>query len=524
MEDELKSIEEIIEISDVDDYSSSEKSDSRISELINEAVGVIIDEGSPQDISIDFEKLLNLTFDTSTEEGLKNKKAIEELKPVNIKRRKVNGTKFFSFLKDFKVLLSFMKEEEYKQLLSLRVMFMNYAKLTKTQISSMSDAAIHTFVPFINDFMQHVDPVAYTPKCKNMEDKALQELYFSEEHLIYLIKLIILSKITLVFTDCAPKELRAEAKKELSRKIWNTAFIETDKKIDMKNKIHKLISSRFVSTIYNEKRFWAAAQFANITITTQSNLLYNELKTDSILMLEFDKNPLSFLDVFLKNTIFYLSRRKFPLEFILSNFDSQTSVMNSEISTEYKVNILDEAIMTNTVDNFIKQRVNPLISDGKMLNEFKSNFKKNILHFWIVVPYISRLLSVSPMFLCSLHKDKFIKLIIFVYFRLIKYKCLNMAELVKSNIIVNNTGAYNDNIKNAASYLSKCLKNEEFKSLIESEEINDNITDITKLLINPLIAMLANTFEDFNGNKIEISNSELISEYSRFMTNYLKLK
>lgn len=524
MEDELKSIEEIVEIDDVNDYSSSEKKDNRITELIDEAVTVIIEEGSPQDISIDFEKLLNLNFDISTEEGLVNKRKIEQLKPVNIKRRKVNGTKFFTFLKDFKVLLSFMKEEEFKQLLSLRVMFSKYSELTKTQISSMSDAAIHTFVPFINDFIKNVDPVAYTPKCKNMEDKALQELYFSEEHLIYLIKLIILSKITLVFTDCAPKELRSEAKKELSRKIWNTIFIESDKSIDMKNKIHKLISSRFVSTIYNEKRFWAAAQFANITITTQSNLLYNELKTDSILMLEFDKNPLSFLDVFLKNTIYYLSRRKFPLEFILSNFDSQASVMNSEISTEYKVNILDEAIMTNTIDSFIKQRVNPLLSDGKLLEEFNTNFRKNILHFWIVVPYVARLLSISPMFLCSLHKDKFIKLIIFVYFRLIKYKCLNMAELIKSNIILNNTGAYNDNVKNAASYLTKCLKNDEFKSLVESEEINDNVTDITKLLINPLIAMMANTFEDFNGNKIDINNSELITEYSKFMTNYLKLK
>ena len=499
-----------------DDFIDSEIKDERITELVDKAITIKLIKSIPQDINIDFAMLLGIT----------NKDLINQLdriKDIGIKRRKVNGTKFFKFLKDFKVILSFMNEEEIEQLLSLRVMMYKYETLKKKEISNIMDAALLTFIPFVNRFIKHIDPIAYTPKCKTIDDKSLQELYFSEHHLIYLVKIIIISKITLIFTDNVHKDYKTEAKKLLAKKIWNIVFEDVDRNIDMKNKIHKLISSRFVSTIYNEKRFWSAAQFANINMVSQANLLYNELQTDSILMLEFDKNPLSFLDVFLKNTIFYLSKRKFPLEFVLSNFNNQVAVMESEVTTEYKYNMLEGVLMNKTIDDFIIKKVNPIITKHD-LDDFMNNFKKNIVHFWIVIPYISRILKISPMFLMGLDRERFIMLTIYTYYKLINIKCYNMSMILRSNMKENNTGTYNEHVKNMSNILSRFLKSDDLQNFITNFKLNDNITDTSKIIISPLITMTMNTFYNFNDQKVSIISSEILNEYITFLKHYIDIK
>lgn len=518
--------EHFLEELDIDlnqDAVSGEIKDSRISDLIDECVKVKltydsnkVNKEAKKDIEIDFAKLLNITNPSI-------RRQINLLKDVNIKRRKVNGNKFYIFLKNFKIILSYMNENEIKKLISMRLLCEKWHKYNKTKIEEMLDGILLTFAEFCNRFLNEVDPIAYTPKCKTMEDKSLQELYFSEDHLKYLVKVIVISKITLLFTDNVHKDKMKEAKREIARKIWDLEFVDADKKIDIKNKIQKLISSRFVSTEYNEKRFWAAAKYANITITSQENLLYNEIRTDSILMLEFDKNPLSFLDVFLKNTIYYLSKRKFPLEFILNNFDAQINNMNSDLSTEFKLNLLEERLMNRSVDKFIKTDIKKYTSDSNLIEEFKSNFKKNILHFWIIIPYMSKILNIPSMYLTSLHKDKFVYLVIYVYYRLINMKCFIMSELIKSNMKENTTGVYNENVKNMSVLVSRYLKNEELLEFLNEEKFNNNINDISKLVINPIITMTMNKFYSFNNEQITFSVQDLISEYITFIQNYTKL-
>lgn len=518
--------EQFLEDLDIDlnqDVISGELSDPRISEFIDECVKVKltydsnkVNKEAKKDIEIDFAKLLHITNPSL-------RRQVNLVKDVNIKRRKVNGNKFYIFLKNFKIILSFMNEKEIKQLLGIRLLCEQWHKHNKTKIDSILDSVLLTFADFCNRFLNEVDPIAYTPKCKSVEDKSLQELYFSEDHLKYLIKIIIISKITLLFTDNVCKDKMKEAKKYIAQKIWNINFVEEDKKIDIKNKIHKLISSRFVSTEYNEKRFWAAAKYANITITSQENLLYNELRSDSILMLEFDKNPLSFLDVFLKNTIYYLSKRKFPLEFVLNNFDAQINNMNSDLSTEFKFNILEERLMNRNIDKFIKTDIKKYLSDENLVNEFKLNFKKNILHFWIVIPYMSKILNIPPMYLTSLHKDKFINLVIYMYYKLINMKCFIISDLVKSNMNENITGVYNENVKNMSVLLSRYLKNDELVEFLNEENFNNNINDISKLIINPIITMSMNKFYNFKNEQITFSVQDLISDYILFLKNYTKL-
>lgn len=516
-EEQIKNINNIDINVDVESFAESEIMDPRISKKIHECVTIRVKKDIPKDINIDFKKLLNINDDSIDDQ-------FEKIKPVNIERRKVNGSKFFNFLKDFKVILSYMNENELSHLMSLRIMYENYMILTKTQINSIIDSAIHTFIPFVNRFIKEVDPVAYTPKCKTIDDKSLQELYFSEHHLQYLIKIIILSKITLVFTDCANKHYRSEAKKELSKKIWNCIFVKEDNEINMKNKIHKLINSRFVSTAHNEKRFWAMAAFANINIYSQANALYNELQTDSILMLSFDKNPLSFLDVFLKNTIYFISRRKFPLEYVLNNFDSQTANMNSELSTEIKFSIFEDILMKKTLDDFIEKKVKPLLIDKSIYEQFNNKFTKNILHFWIVIPTISRLLNISQMYLTSIDRERFIMLTIYVYYKLISMKCFNMASLLKSNMREISTGVHNEEVKNMSLVIARYLKSDELVNFLSNKNINDNITDIAKLVINPIICMLMNQYYSFdNDNKIDILFNDIINEYIRFLNYYILL-
>ena len=496
-------------------FGNEEIKDPRISEFIDSCVSVITVKEVPQDIKVDYAKLLNQLDKSYTEQ-------YKRLSSIGIKRRKVNGSKFFKFLRDFKVVLSEMNEEERTQVLIFRLMCEKYNSLKKAEINNIVDSTILMFAKFANRFIDCIDPIAYTPKCKTMEDKSLQELYFSEQHLRKLVKIIVISKVTLIFTDCVHKDYRAEAKKLVAKKIWNTIFEPGDEKIDMKNKIHKLISSRFVSTIYNEKRFWAAAQFANINIISQANLIYNELQTDSILMLEFDKNPLSFLDVFLKNTIYYLSKRKFPLEFVLNNFDSQSAVMKSEITTEFKLKTLEESLMNRTIDDFIKRKINPIVSEEE-IEMFSGKFTKNILHFWVVVPYMTRVLNISPHFLISLDKDRFLMLVLYTYYQLVKMKCYSMATLIKCNMEEVATGCYNEDVKNMSLIIARLLKNDLIKKFLERSEINSNVIDVSKVIANPLICMTMNKFKGLDNKEIKINAVEIIPEYMNFMDHYVKL-
>lgn len=500
-----------------DDYINSEIFDERITEKIHNTVTIIKKKNIPKDIAIDFKKLLNIKDKDSDQQ-------FEHIKPMNIERRKVNGSKFFNFLKDFKVILSYMSEEELKHLLSLRILYQNYDSLLKTEINSIEDGAIHTFIPFVNKFMEVVNPIAYTPKCKTVDDKSLQELYFSEDHLKFLVKLIILSKITLIFTDCVKKEFRADAKKQLANKLWNAIFVEEDRNINMKNKIHKLITSRFISTAHNEKRFWDVAAFANINIQSQANLIYNELKTDSILMLSYDRNPLSFLDVYLKCTILYISKRQFPLEYVLNNYDGQFQVMNSELSTEFKFNEFQYVLMEKTLNDFIDKKVKPLIINDSIVDEFKSHFQKNILHFWIVIPMIARMQNISQMYLTSIEKERFILLTIYVYYKLINLKCFTMAELIKSNINEIETGIYNEDVKNMSVLLAKYLRSEELKNFLEDKQLNNNLVNLSKCIIQPLITMTMNQYTKFGKTeRVETLPNVIIHEYVKFMNFFINL-
>lgn len=509
---------------DVDsiDYSNSEIKDERITELIDKCVTIRTKKGVPKDINIDFLTLLNISDE-------KRKNQFERIKPINIETRKVNGTKYFSFFKDFKVIMSYMTEIEIEQMLALRVMYEKYSSLTKTRINEIIDNAIRIFVPFINRFINYVDPIAYTPKCRTVEKDSLKELYFSEDHLKYLLKLIILSKITLIFTDCVDnskdKQDRSNAKKELAKKIWNTIFVEGDKKVNMRNKIHKLINSRFISTMHNEKRFWDAAEFDNINIYSQANHLYNDLQTVSILMLQIDRNPISFLDVFLKNTIHFLTKRKFKLEFVLNSFDTQTSTMNSELTTEIKISIYDDILMKKTIDTFIKKNVIPLISNNcEIAEKFEKYFHKNILHFWIVIPIISKMLNISPLYLTAIEKEKFIQLTIYVYYKLISIKCFSIAELLMSNMKEIKTGVYNDDVKQTSLQIAKYLKSDDLSNFLDSKKLNNNMNDITKVISNPLICMLMNQYYSFeNDIKIDLSMNDVISEYVRFLDYFVSL-
>lgn len=507
---------------DSTDYSNSEIKDDRITEIIDKCVTIRTKKSVPKDINIDFLTLLNITDE-------KRKNQFEKIKPINIETRKVNGTKYFTFFKDFKVIMSFMTEVEIEQMLALRVMYEKYSVLTKTRINEIIDNAIRVFIPFINRFIEHVDPVAYTPKCRTVEKDSLKELYFSEDHLKYLLKLIILSKITLIFTDCVDnskdKQDRSNAKKELAKKIWNTVFVEGDKKVNMRNKIHKLINSRFISTMHNEKRFWDAAEFDNINIYSQANHLYNDLQTVSILMLQIDRNPISFLDVFLKNTIHFLTKRKFKLEFVLNSFDTQTSVMNSELTTEIKISIYDDILMKKTIDTFIKKNVTPLITNNyEIVERFNKYFHKNILHFWIVIPVISKILNISPLYLTTIEKEKFIQLTIYVYYKLISIKCFSIAELLMSNMKEIKTGVYNDDVKQTSVQIAKYLKSDDLSNFLDSKKLNNNMNDVTKVVSNPLICMLMNQYYSFeNDIKIDLSMNDAISEYVRFLDYFISL-
>ena len=146
---EIESIDMDIfdKLSDITDFSNQEIPDNRINSLIDECVTVKIINGNPMDIDINFAKMFNI----------ENKMLVDQLelvKTVGIKRRKVNGTKFFKFLKDFKILLSAMNQQELQAVLALRILMKTCHTLSKKERMDKITTSIMDLVPFTNRFIR----------------------------------------------------------------------------------------------------------------------------------------------------------------------------------------------------------------------------------------------------------------------------------------------------------------------------------------------------------------------------------
>ena len=229
-------------------------------------------------------------------------------------------------------------------------------KSTSEPISKYVDVT-NQLIDILEPKVQHlieteVDPEAYRVR-KDLEeinsvDK--RELYFSTIHLKRILAITIYTKFFYLMMnplDLHPKGQRIKTK--ITELIWNRPYCEGDKS-NMINKIQKVVSSRILNTIYSDKRFWNVAKLHDINPFSQANKMTNKIVTEAIAVLDWDVNPIPFIDVYLKNNIQWLTKKSFNVNYNVVNtyqqdkkFDLQEKRMqhidtNSNFLSNFLVN------------------------------------------------------------------------------------------------------------------------------------------------------------------------------------------
>lgn len=122
-------------------------------------------------------------------------------------------------------------------------------------------------------------------------------------------------------------------------------------------------------------------------------------------MLEIDKNPISFIDVYLRQSIQFLHKKNFKYSFIVSSVDKPTESLEKEfLTTEIdQTRVLSNSIIKKTISQFIERNIARTISKDEY-EIYASNFNRNVAHLLILFPILSKKLSISPAYFMNLKK------------------------------------------------------------------------------------------------------------------------
>lgn len=193
-----------------------------------------------------------------------------------------------------------------------------------------------------------------TQETRDKKKKVNEELQFSDAHAKDLLKIAYLYRVmiplvsvyfvynknnllSVPLTDdgTEPKsednseELELE---EVNSKIFAYLFEHfATKPTALRNKLYKLTYSRISKTAYSDKRFWTAAKNVGITKETEALDIYKKLLTNAIpkLLIQKDRNVISFLQSVVNNQIDFLFQNKFKHKLVPLTIEG-----NNKYSTE----------------------------------------------------------------------------------------------------------------------------------------------------------------------------------------------
>jgi len=468
------------------------------------------------EIYIDFKSILNITDD--------NPILLSELNFCKIKKRTIRN-RIYEFFKDVQLVLSYCDKDIFLSLLKLKIL-LTTAKKKKSEIEAMTKEVIAKMTPLINFIVDEVIiEEAYTPQRTEEEvlkEPSLQELFFGEIHLKYLIKLTILNKILLLFfEEIHPDYDAKDIKKSVMQISWNTNFIKDEKVINMMNKIQKLIHSRITGTVYVDSRFWEHAKMFNLTPASYGNSLFSKFLSEIVLILKIGNNPIPFIDVVIRSNVQWLFKKDFQLEFITSDVDKRTETLDREIlntidNSENK-KILRNILVNENIKTFIKNEASKYMDITK--EEFdliEEKFEKNIVHLFVMFPFISKKLNINIQTLLKIERSVFIYLLIYTSRILLSKNYILLSKLLLSNIKFKKEKDM-EKIKNY-KIIKDITDSREFQQIIEDNYTNfKDLVQKENIILQPLILFYYNEFVDFKGEKIQILLPELSQEYLMFL-------
>lgn len=451
----------------------------------------------------------------------------------NIKNRTILNN-LGTLAEQLNYLFEFMKEdldkEFYENYFSLFV-------LSKTEGISIKmgkniiDSVISQLIEPINKVAQMQVEVC-TPPDVNLTNDGKKELYFTKVQLLRIIKIIILSKLMLIPTNSiiGVTEADKQIKKYIQERVLLTKFSEDEADINILNKIQKLCFSRLLATVYSDRRFWQLAELHGFSPLTYSNLLFKKIITTTIIVMHYDKNPINFLDVFIKNNIKWLFKKKFNVVYNIidaskgeNDFDIISELINSELMNK---NISTNIVIREKILNYVKDVMKVYKKEAYIKELFlllDGKFRRNFAFKYITIPYISKTLNIENSILLSVNRKIFIFLTIITYIKLIENNFLTLGAILLSNMT---NDLANEKKSSPSNYKKvKALKNDkEFKRIIDTKYkvFADNKNLIYDEVINVIATLYYNKFTSIVDNKqVPVDLSVLKREYLGFINTLL---
>jgi len=408
-------------------------------------------------------------------------------------------------------------EEYFALIISMRVSdskITDYRKILDTLLDILREP--------VNKFVNEViSSDAYqSPKTlEQMDTVAKQELYFSNDHLKRLIKISILSKLIFIHFET----LDSKRKKIAIDKIWNYNFVESDKTLNVKNKVQKLCYSRVLSMIYSDKRFWNLSKLHNIQPLSYSNTLYLKILSNVISFINWEVNPIPFIDVYINNNLNWLKQKKFSHSYTVVNTESQESSYNS-LTENYKYDFKYENQSTNFVINesvisFLENNLSKYLSQKyyrDLVISIDENLKRNVTFNYVLFPFISKKLKISTERLLLIDKKILSMLVLYTVIELEKNNFILLSQMLVSNIT---SDRLEIDKKKAESYkaISSVLTDERYIRLMSTKfEKFSDLVDEEKYFLRIIATLFYNKFTTFKGKELKYSSNDIIDELLRF--------
>ena len=391
----------------------------------------------------------------------------------------------------------------------------------KDVIKSATDLLTYMREP-INVFVDTLKESYTSPKpLEEMNTASKRELYFSDDHLKRLLKVIIASKFLYTYLNNNDNKIRSS----IVEVLMTFNFVPSDKGVNIKNKLQKFCYSRILSTIYSDKRFWNMAKHHNILPMSYANSLYVKFTTSVLSFVDWDKNPIPYLDVYIQNNLTWLKQQNFNHSFVMVGQSNQ-EIQFDNLASNYTYGFRFENQATNfiikvSIEQMIQTKLKPYMDKNPayrdLLLSIYDKMKRNVIYNFILFPYISKVLKISTDRLLLLDKKTVSMLILYLVIELEKYNFVLLPKMMLSNIT---TDRLNISKKRVESYknIASMLDNPRYKTLLETkfDELSDIITD-EKYLLRIVSTMYYNKFLTFGDEQeLKFSANEIIDEVLKF--------
>lgn len=453
----------------------------------------------------------------------------------NIKNRSVLNH-IFSLAQQLNELFSIMQDKLDKEFYENYFSLFIIAKTEGVKITlakKIIDSVIDRLIEPINEIANKQTNAIMPPNKdinKLLSNDSKKELYFTKEQLLKIVKIIILSKIIYLPTSniIGKNEAEKQIKKYIQEKVLLTEFTDKDKEINILNKLQKLCQSRLLSTIYSDKRFWTLGEIHGFTPLTYSNVLFKKIITNIIVVMDYDKNPINFLDVYIRNNIKWLFKRKFNIVYNVINtvkeendFDLIAELINSKLAIK---NISTNIIIKEKILNFIKTNMKYYRKETyikELYTLLDKRFRRNYIFKYITIPYIAKLLNIDSGILLTVNRKLFIFITIITYIKLLENNFVILASLLLSN-----TDEHVINQKNSPENYKKIKQienDEDINKVIKTKyKIFDNKENVKKEILKVIGTIYYNKFISIIDNQeLKIDIELLKSEYIRFIETML---